>query len=446
MRTKVRNSKAPEGLIVFNYKQATGAVPAADEIPTLVNEKVLAEIMKDEKGIPDPAPYFSVQAIKFPATGNGLRYGSIGIYEKPFFNSFINKTKNGPIPGSKFGHEFTPKPSNDFYMIGGKIVANEADPKTGTAFFKMYIPTKGYTTDNSGLIRDARAGLVNYSLVAKPEYTVKTSSAGVEEYHITGSLNSERNDAVETGAMDQIVNSADMTLDIDAAKALIAAGAFDKDHKIEGEAIQNGIVYRSALRVMLSRANEEDRPALAELVSMIDKSKNNGRKTVDKEEAIKLLSNLIANGSEKKTDIAKALGFDGMIRNEADDKNAETVVALNAKLGEKPLERLDAVLLENSKNVELSVAAAIQDIAGPKTIKNAEQKDVENPAHAYAAKMCAGLAGDALKNAVEGLKKDSVILALNAQRADGNSKLLRVVNDDRQASQADGTGVPALKV
>lgn len=445
----IRNAAMPDGIVVLNYKQSPGALPSAEEIPTLVNDKVLAEIMKDEKGVPDPDPYYSIQAIKFPAVGNGLRYGSVGIYEKAFFNSFINKTKNGPIPGSKFGHEFSPKPSNDFYVVGGKIVMDAADPKAGTAFFKMYIPAKGYTTENHGFIRDARAGLVRYSLVAKPEYTVKTNGAGVEEYHITGSLGSERNDAVEDGAMDQIVNSADMSLDIGAAKALIASGAFDKDSRINGEAIQNGIVYRSALRVMLSRANEQDRPALAELVSMIDKSKaRNGGNSVDKEEALKLISNLIKNGAENVQDVAKGLGIDAKLRNAQDDANAETVKALNAKLGDKPLERLDAILVENAAAQAAVIEKAVEPVAGPRLIENAKKEPVENPAHKYAAKACEGLAGEALKNAVEALKKDPVIMALNAQRADGESPLYRVVEGGAKPVAANnaGDGIPTIRV
>jgi hypothetical protein len=443
-----RNAGAPEGLVVFNYKQAGVAPPSADEIPTLVNDKVLAEIMKDEKGIVDPAPYFSIQAIKFPATGSGLEYGSIGNYKKSFFNSFINKTKVSPIPGSKFGHERTTRPSNDFYMIGGKIVQNDGDKESGVAYFKMYIPPRGYTTDNFGLIRDARVGKVQYSLVAKPEFTVKMNAAGIKEYTILDSLGSERNDAVEDGAMDQIVNSSGISLDLEAARALIEAGQFDKQSKIEGDPVQNGCVYRSALRVMLSRANEQDRPALAELVSLIDKSKNSGGKSVDKEEALKLLSNLIKNGSENVQDIIKGLSIDPkLLRNEADEANAEIAKVLNAKLGEKPIEALDAILAENSKAQAAVVAEAVEVIAGPKSLKNAAQEDIVNPAHKYAAKACEGLVGEKLKNAVEELKKDPVLVSLNAQRADGESPLYKVLHNDRQAAQDDsGDGIPTTRI
>jgi hypothetical protein len=441
----VWNDGAPEGLLVFNYAATKGKLPAADTIDTLTLPAIMNELTRD-----DPEPFFSIQAIRFPATGNGLRYGSIGIYHGAAFDSFISKTKEGAIPGSKFGHEWSPKPSNDFYMVGGKTVY-DADGKSGTAYFKMYIPPKGYTTENYGFIRDVRARLGNYSLVMRPKYTVKTNSDGVEEYHITGSLGDERNDAVEKGAMSQVVNSASASLDLDAAKALIEAGDFDRETKVDGNPIQNGRVYRSALRVMLSRANEDDRSALGDLVSMIDRSTNqrNGGKSVEtKEEALAILKNAIANSQITLADIAKGVGLESLIRNAQDEANAATVKVLNEKLGDKPLERLEAVITENAANAEFAIEKAVAVVAGPKTVKNAGGQDVENPAHKYAAEKCKGLSGDALKNAADALKDDAVMKVLNAQRADGESELNRVEHGgatDKTTNSADD-GIPTVRV
>lgn len=440
------NDGAPEGLLVFNYAASREKLPDAIDIPTLVPNAIMAELLKD-----DPEPFYSVQAIKFPAVGNGLKYGSIGIYHGPAFDSFIGKTKEAPIPGSKFGHEWTPKPSNDFYMIGGKTVY-DADKKSGTAYFKMYVPPMGYTTENYGFIRDVRARLGNYSLVMRPKYTIKMNADGVEEHHITASLGGERNDAVEKGAMSQVVNSQSMSIDFDAAKALIEAGHFDKETKIEGSPIQNGRVYRSVLRQIVSRANGDDVSNVAELISMIDKSSNqrNGGKSVEttREEALQLISNRVANGQEKITDLAAALGFGDKLRNAQDEANAATVAVLNEKLGDKPLERLEAVLTENAANAEFAVERAVTPIAGPKMVKNAANKDVENPAHKHAAEKCKGLTGDALANAVEALKDDIVMKALNAKRADGESELNRVEHGgaaDKTTNSADD-GIPTTRV
>jgi len=296
--------------------------------------------------------------------------------------------------------------------------------------------------------------MVHFSLVTRPEFNVKIEDDGagnkVPIQHFTASLGYERNDAMEygAGAMAQVVNSLSMPFEIDAAKALIESGHFDKETRIEGSPVQNGRVYRSALRVMLSRANEQERPALAELVSMIDKSKNGGKSVDSKEEAITLLGNLIANGREKIGDIAKALGFGDRLRNEQDEANAETIKTLNAKLGEKPLEKLDAILTENAASAAFAVEKAVSDIAGPPKIKNAKGEDIENDAHTYAASACEGLTGEALKNGVAALKKDRVMKVLNAARADSNSTLNRLEKGGifEATENSASEGVPGIRL
>jgi hypothetical protein len=439
-----RNAGAPEGLVFLNYAKSKVAIPIADEVPTLVSKAAMDALTNG-----DPEPFFKIEALDFPAKGSG------GVYDGSFFKSFINVTKDRPIPGSKRGHEWVSRGNSDFYTVGGRIDSLD-NGKTGTAYLKIYMPPKGDTTDNTGLIRDAKAGMVHFSLVTRPDYNVKSEKDEmgnpVQVRHFTASVGAERNDAMEygAGAMSQIVNSQGITLDIDAAKALIEAGQFDIKTNVDGEPIQSGRVYRSALRRLASRANELERSEIGELISMIDKAKNQkhgGNLMEDKNEAISLLSNLIANGKEKITAIAEALGFGDKLRNTQDEANAEAVKTLNAKLGEKPLERLDAVLAENALAQASVIANAVEAVVGPKTIENAEKKPVENPAHAYAAQKCAGLAGDALKNAVEGLKKDPVIIALNAQRADGNSGLNRSVGGARPAVATNAKDdIPTIRV
>jgi len=167
-----------------------------------------------------------------------------------------------------------------------------------------------------------------------------------------------------------------------------------------------------------------------------------------KEEAIAILKNAIANSQTTLVEIAKGVGLEALLRNETDEQNAALVVAVNAKLGDKPLEKLEAILVENSAAQAAVIEKAVETVAGPRLEKNAKNEDVANPAHAYAAKACEGLSDDALKNAVEGLKKDPVILALNAQRADGDSPLYRV--DHRDASDAEanesGDGIPTIRI
>jgi hypothetical protein len=440
---RFRNAGAPEGLVFLNYARSKTSLPAADTVDTLVPKASMDALMNG-----DTAPVFKIEAIDFPAKGSG------GVYDGSFFRSFINVTKERPIPGSKRGHEYSSRPASDFYTVGGRIDSQD-NGKSGTALLKIYIPPTGDPTENAGFIRDAKAGIVHFSLVTRPDFNVKTEDDGmgnrVQVRHFTATMGAERNDAMEYGggAMAQLVNSQD-SLDFDLARSLIAEGKIDRTTKIDGNPLHNGIVYRSALRSMISRANGQNLPEVAELISLIDKTpikKNGGNLMEDKNEAISLLSTLIANGKEKITDIAQALGFGDRMRNAQDEANAETVKALNAKLGEKPLEALDSILIENAAAMAQVIADAVTTLAGPKTELNAKKEPVENPAHAYAAQKCAGLKGEALKNAVEGLKKDPVIMALNAQRADGESHLNRVLHNDASVEQDDsGDGIPTTRI
>ncbi len=431
-------NKAPDGVLYFNFKTpSTIAVPAADTIPDIVSSKVLAELQAGDEN-----PFYKVEAIPFPANGTG------GVYEKSFFESYLNVMKARPIPGSKRGHEWISRPHSDFYTTGGRIDMN-ADGKTGTAYLKIYIPKTGDESENSGFIRDARAGIVNFSLVTSPDFTMRRDEQGNQVKHFIASLGYERNDAVEygAGAMHQFVNSSDFALDIDAATALIESGHFDTTTKIDGSPIQNGTVYRSALRLMASRANGEDASAIGELISAIDKAKQrNGGKTVEtKDDALSLLGNLIENGKASIPDVAKALGFGDRLRNETDAANAELVKAINAKLGEKPLDRLEVILNENKINAEATVKNAIQSIAGPPTLPNPDpakaNEQVANAAFDYAFKACNGKSGDELTAAIGALKDDAIMKTLNAQRADSESHLNRTVKGGAGAAPSYNDGI-----
>ena len=420
---KNQMNQAPEGVVFLNYAKSKTALPGADAIDTLVPKASMDALTNG-----DAEPFFKIEAIDFPAKGSG------GVYDGSFFKSFINVTKERPIPGSKRGHEWVSRGNSDFYTVGGRIDSLD-NGKTGTAFLKVYIPPKGDSTENTGLIRDAKAGMVHFSLVTRPDYNVKSEKDEmgnpIQVRHFTASVGAERNDAMEygAGAMTQIVNSANLPFDLDAARALIDEGAFDISANIAGDdPIHNGIVHRSVLRRLASHANESDRAAIGELISAIDKSKN-GRKTVDKDEALKLLSNLVKNGSENIQDIANGLGIGDKLRNAEDDKNAETVKALNEKLGDKPLEKIEAMLTENAKTAEDRVKNAVSDAFGPAEVERVPGKPkVTNSMHFRALELCKGKSGEELKNAIAEAKKDPIMVALAAQNADGNSRINRVDN------------------
>ncbi len=454
-------------------------MPNIDDVPILLNAKALSEIQRD-----DEEPYYKIEAIEYPCEGAG------GVYEKSFFKSFIDVTKNRPIPGSKRGHEFTSRPSSDFYMIGGSMVDN-ADKKTGVAYFKMYIPKKGDPTDNYGFIRDCRANIVHFSLVTQPEYNVRRDEDGQERRHFIRHVAYERNDAVEygTGAMSQVVNAANASGDkvqgksVAKAKRLIEAGNYDsssswsfsaadgdkmlgseKDdwgnyaswHMVEDTAAseetkarykypygKNGKVYRSALRAIASRAATADLNELSdtatELIKLIDeKRKSNGGRKMELNEAIETVGNAISNGAAKITDIAKSCGFADKMRNETDEKNAEIARYVNEKFGDKYKDKIEGMIDENKKNAEAIARAAVIEAYG-----NAEEtigdKKVENAAHTYAMKVCNGKTGDDLKAAIESLKNDSVMSAILASRADPFNKVNAIEsngNGDRKIIEA----------
>ncbi|MDD5305280.1 MAG: hypothetical protein PHS14_19460, partial [Elusimicrobia bacterium] len=104
---RFQNAGKSSDLVVLNYARSKASIPAAEEIPTLSSSTAMAALTEG-----DAAPFFKVEAIDFPAKGSG------GVYDGSFFKSFINVTRDRPIPGSKRGHEWTSRGKSDFYTVG----------------------------------------------------------------------------------------------------------------------------------------------------------------------------------------------------------------------------------------------------------------------------------------------------------------------------------------
>jgi hypothetical protein len=180
---------------VLNYS----AVPqaqleiSANDIPTLVPESKLKEWMKG-----DEEPFFKLQKIEYPIVANGLTY------PESFFESFLNKATQRPIPGSKSGHSFFSgeRPPTDFILVGGKL--EKTGNGKGFVYFKNYIPK----IDNEKFIVECKSDMVHFSLVTLPKYVRSENEDGTETIELIESMGGERNDAVEygTGAMKQITN------------------------------------------------------------------------------------------------------------------------------------------------------------------------------------------------------------------------------------------------
>ncbi len=179
---------------------SSGVTIKPDTIPTLVTASAEKEIMEDDK-----EPFYKIQRMEYPIVGNRIEY------TESFFESFLNKLKNSPIPGSKSGHTSffsSERPDTDFYLVGGKLEKN--GDGTGVVYFKNYIPKEGATSSNSRFITENKANMVHFSLVTCPKLIVENDpETGDVKRTAVESVRGERNDAVELnmGAMKQETNA-----------------------------------------------------------------------------------------------------------------------------------------------------------------------------------------------------------------------------------------------
>jgi hypothetical protein len=168
-----------------------------DSVPTLVPASIMS---KWQEG--DTNPYYKLQMIEYPIVANRLTY------EESFFESFVNKLKDRPIPGSKNGHGlgFGERQPTDLLLVGGRLEKN--GDGSGRVFLKNYIPKSGESGSNEVFIRENESDMIHFSLVSYPREIVENDADGTTKIRIVESMFGERNDAVEygTGAMKQITN------------------------------------------------------------------------------------------------------------------------------------------------------------------------------------------------------------------------------------------------
>ena len=442
MKATFKNSAPPPGVLFCNLRTAKAQMPAAQDIPTLVKDEVMTALLKNEE-----SPRYFVQAIDYPAEGSG------GVYTERFFESFLDRMKTHPFGGNKLGHAWPER--NDFYTIGGKTEKNGSG-ESGTVYLKIFVPSMGYETTNSGFIRDLEARNVHFSLVTRPEFEMKQNKKTKDmERHFIKSIGNERNDAVpfEGGAMDQQVNS--KSYDYEQAKSLIENGKVDYNLKAEGdEIIKNGQVTYSALRRLAASADSRT-PELAELVSLADKKRNHRRSKVGdediivtKEKALAVLAGLYGNGLVSMAQIAAGIGNNAAIflRNEEDKANAELVNSIRQRLGEKPVDELDLLLNTRKENERFLMQNAVRAQVGAEKIKNAKGEEVDNRAYEYAMKMCNGKVGRELTLTLEALKIDAIMHDLLAAQADHCSEFNRIEGggDKRNSLTAGASAAPAV--
>lgn len=180
---------------VYDFNVKINLTISPESLPILIPQKSLQVIQEN-----DNSPYYVTEEIEdITEPANGVEF------TPEFWKTYFAAMKERPIPGRKKGH-LNPysweTPENDFYTIGGKLEGNKV-------FLRIYIPPEGFETSNKGLIRDAKAGLVNFSIVSWTEDIIETDENGeIKSIKAIRSVKGERNDRVEVGlgAMPQKVN------------------------------------------------------------------------------------------------------------------------------------------------------------------------------------------------------------------------------------------------
>jgi len=184
----------------FNLKSSKGLLKIdPDTIPITIPKAAQAEWMGG-----DEDPYFKIQAIKYPLKANGDNY------LESFFESYISKLKNAPIPGSKSGHEMSyGKRGDTDFILAGALMESKGDGK-GTVYFKNYIPKE----NNETFIKELNSNMIEFSLVSNVVEERIEKKDGSVEWNVIESVYGERNDAVDVGAMDQKLNAQNNIEDI----------------------------------------------------------------------------------------------------------------------------------------------------------------------------------------------------------------------------------------
>ena len=349
-----------------------------DDIPTLVPDSVMAEWLD---GVDEP--FYKLQMIEYPIVANRITY------EESFFESFVNKTKERPIPGSKSGHSLMwgERPATDLLMVGGKLEKN--GDGTGRVYFKNYIPPSGESGDNTVFIRENRSDMVHYSLVAYTKEVIENDEDGRINVKVIESLGGERNDAVEygVGAMKQVTNKT-------------------------GDVITDENFYE-------------------------------GEETMDKQEVLKRLNAMRSNGDITLPEIAEALGLTEQVVSDK-HRNAVKVVDALGELGIKnPVEDVTRMKNALEANAEAVRNAKITEAFGaPDPDADGSEK---NLLRAYAAERVGNASGDELTKRINEIREsDPVAKQLAQDRADHTSdanNLGRVENRGDNTKTEDGPTV-----
>jgi ATP-dependent protease ClpP protease subunit/predicted transcriptional regulator len=207
---------------------------------------------------------------------------------------------------------------------------------------------------------------------------------------------------------------------VDEARALIDSGNYNAVDDSD-EIIRNGVVMRTALRRIVSRA-ANGKPEVANLISMIDKAESRKRgKRMDKAELIEAVRR--ENGLTL-DEIAKALNQSERLMGE-EHKNALSVMTELNKLGVKdPVAEIKAnrARIEELSKAERSVA--LTNAFGASRVENGKEL---NLVREYAEeRVPKNAAGEDLTKSIDEVKNSTIAKRLAGEMADPSSEVNRI--------------------
>jgi len=444
---------------------------------TILPEQIPNRIPKDAEKLflgDDKDPYYKLVAIDYPVWGTG------GIYEESFFDSFFSKLNNAPIPGSKNGHAGlfegmgSGRPKTDFIVTGGEIKPS-GDGMRGTAIFKIYVPPVTENGSNETFIKENKSGMVHYSLVTCPKEREENGIC-----HFYESESAERFDAVPLngGAMQQKTNAKKqmiMSKSKNHADRLISQGKINKTdpwsftgadgnkllgengdnwgeyalwHMVENSDAdpetkarysypygKNGEVYESALRAIASRAGAAGMEDLSEwasekISSINEQNKNNGEMFMEtKVEAFSALKTFKANGKLMNSEIAKELEME--LRTEADKKNSEIIAKLNSIFGEDIISGVEKLTAKIAADKIAVVNARMTEEFGAEKLADGSENLLRIHANSIAKE-----SKEDLETLVKTIKENPITKKLNADYLDHTSSVNQIITNSNKAPAA----------
>jgi hypothetical protein len=378
------------------------SLPTPDKVPILIPKESLDVINVE-------GSYAFVEAIQVPTEGAG------GIYTAEYFNSLLEYMKQYPIPGSKNGHG---DQGDDFYTVGGELqLTNENE---GVCYFHIIVPPTGWNSSNEALIRSLKSGVPELSIVAN----VEGERGNDGKVYFRKEFGRPRNDIVPEGAMDVAIGN---SVDEKEIMALIQKGAIDMDSESE-ELVKNGKVFRKAAVKLQSTSDKALAGRVLNAIAEKTKKSTNRRNSMDDvtlDDVINWLKNGIANNQFTIEKLVGLLGGENKLRNASDEQLAELRAAIIKIMGlaeeadsKTILSAVEDAFKEAETAADSVVDIAASELAGGKTVQNAEGKDEENPVYLYAKKNMKGLRGKELNAKVEELKKDPIMITLRSKQAD----------------------------